>query len=103
MALDATALEETLKETLKTELDTILGAAPNDGDTHRQEFCDAIAKAVSTDVVAHIIDNLEVKGVTVEIPGTTVVTTPGGPTAVGIPNPNPITLTQSNDGTGRVE
>ncbi len=103
MALDPALLEETLKATLKTELDAVLGAAPDQGDTHRQDFCDAIAKAISTDVIAHIIDNLEVKGITVVIPNGEVVTTPGGPTVVGTPNPAPITLIQSNDGTGRVE
>lgn len=103
MALDATALETSLKSRIKTELDSKMGAAPEEGDGHRQDFSDALAKAIADEVVTHIIDNLEIKGVTVVIPETTVVTTPGGPTVVGTPNPAPITLTQSNDGTGRVE
>ena len=103
MALDASVLETALKDRIKTELDTALDPAPDAGDGHRQLFSDALAKAISDEVVTHIIDNLEIKGVTVVIPNTTVVTTPGGPTVVGVPNPAPITLIQSNDGTGRVE
>ncbi len=100
MALDAAALETALKARIKSELDTALDPAPDAGDTHRQLFSDALAKAISDEVVTHIIDNLEVKGVTVLVPPSTFSAGSSPSVAPVVP---PTTLVQNNDGTGRVE
>ena len=71
MALDAGKLQGSLKSTLKSELDSALGAAPDEGDGHRQKFCSAFAKAISEEIVKHILDELEVVGVEVQIPAGT--------------------------------
>ena len=71
MALDAGSLHNSLKSTLKSSLDSHLGAAPDEGDGHRTTFCDAFAKALAEEIVKHILDDLEVIGIEVQIPGGT--------------------------------
>ena len=100
MALNASNLETALKARIKTELDSKMGAAPEEGDGHRQDFSDALAKAIADEVVTHIIDNLEIKGVTVEVPASTYSL---GTSPSVAPVTAPVTLVQNNDGTGRVE
>ena len=47
MALDAGKLESALKSALKSALDSAQGPAPEEGDGHRQNFCNAVAQAVA--------------------------------------------------------
>lgn len=103
MALDAAALETALKDRIKTELDTVFEEAPGDGDDHRQKFSEALAIAISDEVVKHILDNLEIKGVEVDILASEVivgVSGGSGAAAVGAPNPDKITLKQTSDQQG---
>ncbi len=93
MALDAEALETALKDRIKTELDSALEPAPSEGDDHRKDFSDALAKAISDEVVKHIKDTLVITGATVKIPASAVIISVSGGTgapAVGVPNPTPI-------------
>ena len=95
MALDSGQLHSSLKATLKTELDSALGQAPAEGDDHRTKFCNAFAKAISEEIVKHILDELEIVGVQVEFPGGTylkdsfggfgVTPGPGGAVIPGTP------------------
>ena len=78
MSLDPSALHKNMNSTLKTELDAALGSAPEQGDTWRAKFCDAIAKAISEQLVKHIIDEIEIVGVKVEFPGGTYLMTSFG-------------------------
>ena len=71
MALDSGQLHSALKSTLKSELDSALGPAPDEGDEHRTKFCNGFAKAISEEIVKHILDELEIVGVEVEFPGGT--------------------------------
>lgn len=55
--------------------------------------------------VDYIVANMEIKGITVEVPSLShiiAVSGGSGSPAVGTPNPAPETHTQNNDGTGRV-
>ena len=78
MALNAGQLHSSLKGTLKSELDSALGPAPDEGDEHRTKFCNAFAKAISEEIVKHIVDELEIVGVQVEFPGGTYLMTSFG-------------------------
>lgn len=78
MALDASQLHSSLKGTLKSELDSALGVAPDEGDEHRIKFCNAFAKAISEEIVNHIVEDLEIVGVQVEFPGGTYLKTSFG-------------------------
>lgn len=78
MALDSGQLHSALKATLKSELDSELGVAPAEGDEHRTKFCNAFAKAISEEIVKHIVDELEIVGVEVEFPGGTYLQTSFG-------------------------
>ena len=63
-------------------------------------------KTIGNTIVQHVKDNMEIKGVTVQIPISTYINTVSGGSglpAVGVPNLTPDTLSQNNDGTGRVE
>ena len=105
MALDAGKLESALKSALKSALDAEQGAAPDEGDGHRQKFCNAVAKAVSKEVVDHIVSNLEVTGIMIQVdPGSYVINVFGGMgiPAINFPNP-PLIHTQMNDGTGLIK
>jgi len=98
MALDSGKLQGSLKSTLKSELDAALGPAPDEGDGHRQKFCSAFAKAISEEIVKHLIENLEIVGVQVQIPAATYLnhaTGGAGQPGVGspiIPAPAPAPL-----------
>lgn len=95
MALNSGQLHSALKSTLKSELDSALGAAPDEGDDHRTKFCNGFAKAISEEIVKHILDDLEIVGVQVEFPGGTylmssfggfgVTPGPGGAVIPGTP------------------
>ncbi len=64
-----------------------------------------ISHAISIGVIGHIIPNMEINGVTVETPATDhIISVSGGSgsPAVGLPNPDPKTRVQNNDGTGRI-
>ena len=63
MALNAGALESALKSALKSALDAEQGPAPDEGDAHRQKFCNAVAKAVSKEVVDHILSSYELSAI----------------------------------------
>ncbi len=105
MALDAGKLESALKSALKSALDAEQGAAPDEGDGHRQKFCNAVAKAVSKEIVDHIVDNLEVTGIMIQVdPGSYVINVFGGMgiPAINFPNP-PLIHAQMNDGVGLVK
>jgi|TARA_B110000467_G_C17886475_1_gene247572 hypothetical protein len=78
MALNASQLHTSMKGTLKSELDSALGQAPAEGDGHRVKFCNAIAKALSEEIVKHIEEDLEIVGVKVEFPGGTYLMTSFG-------------------------
>ena len=78
MALDSGQLHSSLKSTLKSELDSELGPAPAEGDEHRTKFCNAFAKAISEEIVNHIVSELEIVGVQVEFPGGTYLMTSFG-------------------------
>lgn len=110
MALSASQLEGALKGSLKSELDSALGPAPDDGDSHRTKFCNGMAKALAEEIVKHIIDDLEIIGVEVEFPGGTylkdsfggfgVTPMPGGVIIPGTPiipfiQPAPLIFGQS--------
>ena len=105
MALDAGKLESALKSALKSALDAEQGAAPDEGDGHRQKFCNAVAKAVSKEIVDHIVNNLEVTGIMIQVdPGSYVINVFGGMgiPAINFPNP-PLIHAQMNDGVGLVK
>ena len=105
MALDAGKLESALKSALKSALDSEQGAAPDEGDGHRQKFCNAIAKAVAKEVVDHIVSSMEVAGVQIQVDaGSYVISVTGGMgvPALAAPNP-PLIHTQINDGTGLIK
>ena len=105
MALDAGKLESALKSALKSALDAEQGAAPEEGDGHRTKFCNAVAKAVAKEVVSHIVDNLEVKGIMIQVdPASYVVNVFGGMgiPAINFPNP-PLIHKQMNDGPGLIK
>ena len=78
MALNSSQLHTSLKGTLKSELDSALGAAPAEGDEHRTKFCNAFSKAIAEEIVKHIVDDLEIVGVQVEFPGGTYLMTSFG-------------------------
>ena len=98
MALNAGQLESALKSALKSALDAEQGPAPDEGDGHRQKFCNAVAKAVSKEVVDHILSNLEVTGIMIQVdPASYVINVFGG---MGIPcllytSPSPRDRTRS--------
>ncbi len=105
MALNAGALESALKSALKSALDAEQGPAPDEGDDHRQKFCNAVAKAVSKEVVDHILSNLEVTGIMIQVdPGSYVINVFGGMgiPAINFPNP-PLIHKQMNDGIGLIK
>lgn len=84
MALDKKKLDDILEVTLKKELDAIFGSAPNKGDEHREKVCQAMSKAMSDVMLQHLLDNLEVVGVEVEVPGSTYLkSATGGGGATG--------------------
>ena len=105
MALDAGKLESALKSALKSALDSEQGAAPDEGDGHRQKFCNAIAKAVAKEVVDHIVSSMEVAGVQIQVdPGSYAVSVVGGAGAPAVTTMNPpLVHTQINDGTGLIK
>ena len=78
MALNAGSLHSALNGTLKSELDSALGVAPEEGDGHRTKFCDAFSKAIAEEIVKHIEADLEIVGVKVEFPGGTYLKTSFG-------------------------
>ena len=98
MPLNSTDLENILKTSLKTALDTEmpLPDPPEEGDDHpninRTNFCNAVARAIATEVVKHIKDNLVITGATVNIPAEAVITDVVGQ-ATGTPNAQPIECT----------
>ena len=104
MALSKQKLDDILKVTLKKELDVIFGPAPGEGDSHRKKVCAAMSKAMSEVMLQHLLDNLEVVGVKVEVPASTYLksasggggatgNTPGTP-VVGEPELSPIDFSQ---------
>jgi len=105
MALDASKLENALKSALKSALDAEQGAAPDEGDGHRQKFCNAVAKAVAKEVVDHIIKNMEVTGIKIMVdPGSYAKSVTGGVGVPAIVIPNPPTMhDQINNGTGLIK
>ena len=78
MALNKQKLDDLLKVTLKKELDAIFGPAPSEGDSHRKKVCAAMSKAMSEVMLQHLLDNLEIVGVKVEIPGSTYLKSASG-------------------------
>ena len=105
MALDAGKLEGALKSALKSALDAEQGPAPDEGDEHRTKFCNAVAKAVSKEVVDHIVSNLEVTGIMIQVdPASYVINVFGGMgvPAINFPNP-PLMHMQINDGPGLIK
>lgn len=115
MALNKDTLNGQIQPKLKTEIISKLNQhlpAPNpvspEGLTafnnSREKLASAlsesISKIISEEVVKHILDNLEIKGIQVEVPMSTF--SQGSGTAVA-PNPQPVQLNQSNDGDGLVE
>ena len=105
MALDAGKLESALKSALKSALDSAQGPAPDEGDGHRQNFCNAVAEAVAKEVVDHIVSNLEITGVQIQVdPGSYAINVVGGmgTPAVAIPN-TPLLHAQINDGPGLIK
>jgi hypothetical protein len=105
MALNAGKLEAALKSALKSALDAEQGPAPAEGDGHRTKFCNAVAKAVSKEVVDHIVSNMEVKGIMIQVdPASYVISVFGGMgiPAINFPNP-PLLHKQMNDGIGLIK
>ena len=105
MALNAGKLEAALKTALKSALDAEQGPAPDEGDGHRTKFCNAVAKAVSKEVVDHIISNMEVTGIMIQVdPASYVISVFGGMgiPAINFPNP-PLLHKQMNDGIGLIK
>ena len=108
MALDPGSLNDKINSELKTKmknaLDQFIPIDAEGADPHRQKFVDAmsksIAEVISHQVLMHILDNLEIKGVEVTIPGNTY-SAGAGPAAAFVPLPVPVN--QSNDGTGLVK
>jgi len=117
MALNKGELHSSLKSSLKSELDSALGAAPDEGDGHRQKFCNAFAKALSEEIIKHILEDLEIVGVEVQVPPATYLnsavggagatgTVPGTP-IIGIPQSAPLNFgqepSQKIDGRGLIK
>ena len=105
MALDAGKLESALKSALKSALDAEQGVAPDEGDEHRTKFCNAVAAAVANEVVDHILSNLEVTGIMIQVdPASYVINVIGGVgiPAINFPNP-PLIHKQMNDGIGLIK
>ncbi len=91
MELNDQALYKAMNNTMKTTLDAELGKAPDAGDKWRAKFCNAISKALSEQIVKHIIDEIEIVGVKIEFPGGTyLMTAVGGFGVTPVPGGTPI-------------
>lgn len=110
MALSAAALKTAIFNSIKTKLD-LLFADPESPPTRDAVWTD-IADAIATEVVDHIVANLEIKGVTVDLE-TSLVAIFGSGTAVAEDGGAALqsawgtasegkTGVQSDDGTGHV-
>jgi hypothetical protein len=68
-------------------------------------FLELLIDAVAEAVVDEVVANMEIRGVTVELPaGSHIIAVSGGSgaPAIGTPNPTPETHAQNNSGTGLV-
>lgn len=114
MALDSIRLESVIYAELtvkmKEKLDEYMPLPEGDlnepANDHRINFVEAMTQAIaavlSTEVVKEIVENLEVNGVTVEIPSGGPITQVTPPQGGAVALAAPVTVTQNNDGTGRV-
>ena len=110
MALDSAALKTAIFDGIKAQLDTLFSDPSEPPD--RDSVWDAISGVIATQIVDHVVANLEIKGITVNLdPGLTAVF------VAGVPAPNDggaalqtawqgsttQSAVQSDDGTGHVE
>ena len=111
MALNASTLKVAIFNGIKTQLDSLFEDPESPPD--RDDVWDAICDVISTEVVSHIVSNLEIKGITIDAgtPINTVVTAgvvipqDGGAnlktTMIAAATPS-VQGVQDNDGTGLV-
>ena len=80
MALTPGKLHTALKKAMHENLNDKLGK--DDSGDHRGKFCDALAKAVADEVLAHILANLEIPA-TYDVPAAALAAPSGAAPAPG--------------------
>ena len=89
---------------IAAEIDASDNIKVEDKAAEKQKSKDKLQILADT-VIDHLLTNMEIKGVSVEVPtGNHIKSVSGGSgaPAVGISNVTPETHTQNNDGTGRI-